>query len=154
MGVLARDRVLGDLQRRRRWLDGVTVTGGEPTCAPGLLDFLADLQSTDLAVKLDSNGSHPGLLREVLSSGLAHTIAVDIKGPWDMYPALTGQCMTAQEAQDALGAIFGIAMDFPGRVYFRCTKVPALSLEDLATTAAQVPEGETLIFQEFVPPRK
>lgn len=149
-----RAQVLGDLQRRRKWLDGITITGGEPTCTPELAGLLADLGATGLPIKLDSNGSSPETLRTLLQGGLVHTVAVDIKGPWALYPVLTGQCMSPGEARAALTAVFGISKEFPGRVYFRCTKVPLLTPEDLAVTEAQIPTGETLIFQEFVPPQK
>lgn len=151
---LGRAAVLGDIQRRRKWLDGITVTGGEPTETPGLPEMLADLGTTNLPIKLDSNGSRPGILRSLLRDGLVHTVAIDIKGPWALYPMLTGQGLTPQGALAALAAAFELSKEFPGRVYFRCTKVPLLTAEDLAATAAQVPPGETLIFQEVVPPRK
>jgi pyruvate formate lyase activating enzyme len=89
----------------------------------------------------------------VLREDLAHSIAVDVKGPWSMYPELTGGKMTAQSARNCLERVFGLALSHPGRIYFRCTKVPALSSDDLARTRAQVPEELPLTYQEFVPPR-
>lgn len=151
--ALNRDAVLGDLKRRRRWLDGITLSGGEPTCVDGLEGLLEELATTGLPVKLDSNGSAPEVLERLLKGGLVATLAVDVKGPWAMYPGLTGHCLTAQAARAALEAVFDLARHNPGRVYFRCTKVPALSAADLDETRAQVPGDLPLNFQEFVPPR-
>ena len=150
---LDRDIVLSDLRRRKRWLDGITLSGGEPTCLADLDGLLEDLSSTGLPVKLDSNGSAPDVLERVLAAGLAQAVAVDVKGPWSMYPELTGQALAADAARNALEEVFGLARAYPGRVYFRCTKVPILTPEDLETTRAQMPQGLSLHFQEFVPPR-
>jgi pyruvate formate lyase activating enzyme len=150
---LNRETVLDDLRRRKRWLDGITLSGGEPTCLAGLDELLADLSVTGLPVKLDSNGSAPDVLARVLAAGLAQAVAVDVKGPWSMYPELTGQTLTAEVARDALGEVFALARTYPDRVYFRCTKVPCLTPDDLDATRAQMPEGLPLHFQEFVPPR-
>jgi pyruvate formate lyase activating enzyme len=150
---LDRDIVLSDLRRRKRWLDGITLSGGEPTCLTDLDGLLEDLSSTGLPVKLDSNGSAPDVLERVLAAGLVQAVAVDVKGPWSMYPELTGQALATDTARDALEEVFGLARAYPGRVYFRCTKVPSLTPEDLETTRAQMPQGLSLHFQEFVPPR-
>lgn len=149
--VLGRKSLLEDMRRRRSWLDGIVLSGGEPTCVPDLEDLLTDLKTIGLPVKVDSNGSAPDVLERLLVSELAQTLAVDVKGPWDRYPELTGG-MSEASARQSLREVFALALAHPGRVYFRCTKVPALSAADLARTRAQVPEELPLVFQEFVPP--
>jgi len=151
--VLDRQTVLADLRKRKRWLDGITVSGGEPTCVDGLDQVLADLAQVGLPVKLDSNGSAPDVLERLLTDGLVQTLAIDVKGPWDMYARLTGQRMDGDDAKQALEMIFSLARRHPGQVYFRCTKVPDLSAADLETTRRQVPQELPLVFQEFVPPK-
>ena len=149
-----RSLVLAGLRQRSRWIDGITVTGGEPTCTPSLEALLADIGTVGLPIKLDSNGANPKTLRSLLEKGLVHTIAVDIKGPWRLYPELTGGSMAPEKAMESLTSVFAIARDFPGKVYFRCTKVPALTADDLIEVSRQVPTGETLIFQDFIPPKQ
>jgi len=150
---LEKSAVLADLRRRKRWLDGITLSGGEPTCLASLDELLADLASTGLPVKLDSNGTAPHVLERLLAAGLVQAVAVDVKGPWAMYPELTGQGMAAGAARDALAEVFALARAYPGQVYFRCTKVPDLTAADLETTRAQVPGDLPLHFQDYVEPR-
>lgn len=151
--ALERNHVLADLKRRRRWLDGITVSGGEPTCLAALDGLLADLAVTGLPVKLDSNGSAPDVLARLLRDGLIQSLAVDVKGPWRMYPRLTGQTLTADAAMVSLEQVFSLAREHRGRVSFRCTKVPALSSADLEETRSQIPADLPLRLQEFVEPR-
>lgn len=149
-----RTSTLDALRRRARWLDGITVSGGEPTCVPGIDELVGELAEIGLPIKVDSNGSSPHVLERLLHSNLAQTVAVDVKGPWSLYPALTGQTMSAHAAQGCLEQVFDLAREFSARVYFRCTKVPRLTEEDLAVTRAQVPDDLPLVFQNFVPPRR
>jgi len=150
--TLGRDGVLTDLRRRRRWLDGLTLSGGEPTALEGLEELLNDLAAAGLPIKLDTNGSAPAVLERLLRAGLVQTLAVDVKGPWEPYPDLTGQAMAAIDALRRLEQVFELAREFPDRIYFRCTKVPRLSEADLVRTRSQVPSDLPLVFQEFVPP--
>lgn len=151
--TLDRNTIVDDLHRRVRWLDGITVSGGEPTHLPGLVDLVADLATVGLPIKVDSNGSDPDMLDRLLRSGLARTVAVDVKGPWELYPELTGQALSASDAKRCLERVFDLAREFPGQVLFRCTKVPLLTDKDLESTRKQVPDGQPFVFQDFVPPR-
>ena len=67
------------LSRRRGKLDGVCVTGGEPTVHPDLPEFLAKIRSMGFLVKLDTNGSHPRMLRSLAEADLIQYAAMDIK---------------------------------------------------------------------------
>ena len=78
------------LKKRRGLLDGVAVTGGEPCLQRGLPAFLRQIKDLGFAVKLDTNGAHPGLLGEVLSAELADYVAMDLKNSPDKYPLTTG----------------------------------------------------------------
>ena len=83
--MLNGDEIFGDLERRRGFLDGVVLTGGEPTLQPDLVSFIERLKATDVLVKLDTNGSRPEVIRTLLNGGLVDYIAVDIKAPRDRY---------------------------------------------------------------------
>lgn len=82
---LALDEVLAFLETRRGLLDAVTVTGGEPCLQPDLPELLVKLKRMGFAVKLDSNGSFPEVLRKVITDKLVDYVAMDIKAPWEKY---------------------------------------------------------------------
>ncbi len=152
MPSLDKKATLADLRGRKRWLDGITVSGGEPTSTPGLLSILEDLATVGLPIKLDSNGSAPLILEHLLRHSLIQALAIDVKGPWEMYPELTGGTMSAGGARRSLERVFALATTYPGQIYFRCTKVPGLTEFDLEVVRTQVPSGLELIFQDFIEP--
>ena len=76
---MTEDEVLRFLASRRGLLDGVCVTGGEPLMQPDLPDFLGRVKKLGFAVKVDTNGSFPDRLEEILTRRLADYIAVDLK---------------------------------------------------------------------------
>jgi len=94
------EAILESLGRRKGWIDGVCLTGGEPTLHAWLLPLIRELKSNrnltssgePLAIKLDTNGTHPEVLERLLSEGLLDYVAMDLKAPLEAgrYSALTG----------------------------------------------------------------
>lgn len=84
------DEVLSYLKKRSRILDGVCVTGGEPTLQTDLAPFLAQIKDLGLAVKLDTNGYRPEVLKTLCREGLVDYVAMDIKGAPDQYARICG----------------------------------------------------------------
>jgi pyruvate formate lyase activating enzyme len=150
--AIPRQSIMDYLAARRRWLDGVVVTGGEPSLALDLAVLLADLKRQGLPVKMDTNGMRPDVVADLLDASLVDVFAVDVKGPFAKYPELTGQAVSADQARDNLSRIFSLAENRPGNFYFRTTLVPALTDEDVASLPAALPQGFSLTFQQYVPP--
>jgi pyruvate formate lyase activating enzyme len=71
--------IIDYLATRREWLDGVVISGGEPTEQPDLLNFVGNIKSLGFQVKIDTNGSNPSVLRELISKKLIDFVAMDIK---------------------------------------------------------------------------
>ncbi|MGV8139015.1 MAG: anaerobic ribonucleoside-triphosphate reductase activating protein [Mangrovibacterium sp.] len=78
-GSLAEETILQHLDKNRFLLDGVVITGGEPTLQADLIGFIKEIRSLNLAVKLDTNGSRPQLLNELIGEKLVDYIAMDVK---------------------------------------------------------------------------
>ena len=83
---LPEEETLVFLRRRRPYLDGVVISGGEPTLQPDLADFCKKLQGLGYAVKLDTNGSAPGLVSDLIQRRLINYLALDIKADPRAYP--------------------------------------------------------------------
>ncbi len=152
MPALSRKYVMDDLSNRWEWLDGITITGGEASIVPGIETVLVEFKNLELPVKLDTNGVRPDRVRTLLERNLVECFAVDVKGPWDKYPELTGNTQTSEEARKHLQAIFDMAREHPDRFYFRCTQVPCLTDEDVETVRSYLPQGFDLTVQSYIEP--
>lgn len=80
--------VLAFLQKRKGKLEALTITGGEPTLQPDLTRFVRAVKNLGYAVKLDTNGSNPALLRKLIEQKLLDFVAMDIKTTWKNYQQL------------------------------------------------------------------
>jgi pyruvate formate lyase activating enzyme len=83
------EEILTYLRGRTHQLEGVCISGGEPTIHPDLPAFLAQIKAMGYAIKLDTNGSNPEMLRNILDLKLIDYIAMDLKGPIELYSQIT-----------------------------------------------------------------
>ena len=131
---------LSDIRPRllalRGLIDGVVVSGGEPTLQAGLPDFLSTLKKKGLQVKLDTNGSVPDMVARLIDAKLVDYIAVDVKAPWNRYHELAGVPARVDRIKQSVRFI--AASGIPHE--FRTTAVRALlSDADLAAIRRQIP---------------
>ena len=82
------EEILQYLHKRSGLLDGLVITGGEPTLHDGLAAFIREVRAIGLKVKLDTNGSRPDVLKTLMAESLVDYIAMDIKAPLDKYHLL------------------------------------------------------------------
>ncbi|MFR3030289.1 MAG: anaerobic ribonucleoside-triphosphate reductase activating protein [Blautia sp.] len=87
---ISQDKILDFLKKRKGILDGVCITGGEPTLQKSLPDFLYKIRELGYEIKLDTNGSHPQMLQSLWDNGLVNQIAMDIKSSQESYPLVAG----------------------------------------------------------------
>ena len=135
------------LGKRKGMLDGVCVTGGEPTLRPELPDFLAKIKELGLSVKLDSNGLRPAVLEGLISKALVDYIAMDIKNDLPRY-ALT--CGLKQ--MDTAKITESVSLLLSGRVgyEFRTTVVDELHDEESFYNIRRMIDGaESYFLQPF-----
>ena len=83
--------VLAFLKKRGFVLEGVAFTGGEPTLQPDLADFMREVRSLGLLIKLDTNGTRPAVLEELFDGGLVDYVAMDIKAARANYTSACGR---------------------------------------------------------------
>ncbi len=84
------EEILEFLKKRKGILDGLCITGGEPTLQEGLMDFICEVKKLDYLVKLDTNGYRPDVLEALLKADLLDYVAMDIKGSPTKYPKACG----------------------------------------------------------------
>jgi len=126
--------ILERLRDRAGFLDGVVISGGEPTVHPGLRAFAQSVRDLGLLVKLDTNGSAPGVIEELLDAGLVDFIAMDVKAPLDRYGELTGADTDVDAIEASIVRIVGTAPDYE----FRTTVAPTLAREDVLRIASRL----------------
>jgi len=88
-GYLSEDLIFDFLGSRKGFLDGVVVSGGEPTLQKGLISFCEKIRLMDYPVKLDTNGSRPEVIKKLIDEDLVNYIAMDIKTDPSHYTPLT-----------------------------------------------------------------
>jgi len=146
--LIPQEEILLFLEKRRTQINGVVVSGGEPTLQPDLSVFLHRVSSMGYHIKLDTNGSRPEALPELFMEGLVDFIAMDIKAPLELYDRLTGVCAPKEQLEESIKLIAQSGIDHE----FRTTVVePLLSERDLHAIQEMVPHGSRHRFQEFRP---
>ena len=89
-GFIPEEDVVGFLKKRKKYLDGVVLTGGEPAMQPDVKNFCRKLKKLGYSIKFDTNGLLPDLLSDLISEKLIDYIAMDIKGPMVNYNKFSG----------------------------------------------------------------
>ena len=106
-------------------LDGVCVTGGEPTLFPDLYDFIKRIKAIGYSVKLDTNGTNPETLKKLISDGLVDFVAMDIKNSPAKYPLTCGAEVDLDKVRESIQILMTSGIGFE----FRTTVVKELHEE-------------------------
>ncbi len=119
--TLSEDAVLEELKRRRGFIKGVAITGGEPTLwGKDLMEFIERIKiETELPVKVDTNGGYPETLEGLLKENLVDFVAIDFKTSPELYPVLKGSFERVKRSLEILS-------NFPEKCEVRITCYPPL----------------------------
>lgn len=138
------------LSRFVGWIDGVVVSGGEPTLDPRLAELAREIKGMGFKVKLDTNGSRPEVLRGLWDRGLIDHVAMDVKGPLDevSYARAAGRPGFLGPVMETLSWLESSAVPYG----LRTTVVPGLHTEhDLTLMARQLSQAPEWTLQNFNP---
>jgi len=142
------------LESRRGLLDGVCITGGEPTLQPDLPEFIKKIKKLGFLVKLDTNGTNPEMLVKLLEENLLDYIAMDVKAPLKVsssYKNATGTNLNLDGIRRSIKLIMGSGIDYE----FRTTIVPGLHTEDgILSLAEEIRGAKKYYLQQFRPGEK
>ncbi|MFH1826333.1 MAG: anaerobic ribonucleoside-triphosphate reductase activating protein [bacterium] len=145
------ERIKEYLIEHRDFIDGICLTGGEPTLykKSGLFEFLREIKDLGLLVKLDTNGTDSAALQKLMTDHLVDFIALDIKAPLDeRYDKLTAVKTDLEQVKQSIKLIQSGLTDYE----FRLTVVPTLLAEkDIEDVARELKGAKKFVLQQFVP---
>lgn len=132
---------------RRGKIDAVTITGGEPTIQNDLESFIRQVKNMGFAVKLDTNGSHPQVIKALLAEKLLDFIAMDIKAPLEKYKNIVNAQVDTEQIKESIGLILKAKIPYE----FRTTIVESqLEENDILQIAKLIAGANNYVLQKFV----
>lgn len=138
---------LAVLERRRGFLDGVVISGGEPTLQADLERFILDLREMGYPVKLDTNGTRPDVLSELIQNGLIDYVAMDLKATRAKYARVCGAPVDLDAIDSSIQVLLHSRIDYE----FRTTMAPDLTREDLLDMALWIQGAKSWVLQQYRP---
>lgn len=145
---LSQKETLAFLMARVGKLEGVVISGGEPTVQAGLFHFLRQIKEMGFVIKLDTMGVRPHILEELLSNNLIDYIAMDIKAPWGKYPEVIQRPVVIENIQKSANLIRQSSLPYE----FRSTLLKELHTpEDILVMAQQIRGAKSYVLQRFRP---
>lgn len=139
------------LEKRKKYLDGVCITGGEPTIHKNLPDFCSKIKKMGYRVKLDTNGSNPKMLGYLIKNKLVDYIAMDIKDSLDDYYEVSQTKVKTENLLESIELIKNSGVDYE----FRTTVIPDIIDEKKIEKIGKTIAGAKRFFlQQFMPSEK
>ena len=129
---ISQEDLLAFLRKRRGKLDGVCITGGEPTIHRDLPELLEKIRDLGFSLKLDTNGSNPNMLEGLLNRGLLQYVAMDIKNSPELYGKICGGVSIRDQAQKSIALLQRGTVDFEFRTTVCKPFHTEASMEELA----------------------
>ncbi len=148
--TIALDKIKNYLNRHKSWVDGVVVTGGEPTIHEDLPVLCKEIKNLDLAVKLDTNGTNPSMVRKLIDDGLIDYVAMDVKAPLteDAYSKAAGRnsAILLNKIEESVDALLEARIGYE----FRTTLVPRLhGIPDVEKICGKIKDCKKYVLQSF-----
>ena len=136
------EKVIEWVEYLKDWIDGVCITGGEPTIHLDLTEFIKEVTKIT-EVKVDTNGTNPEILRELIPH--VSYVAMDIKAPKNRYEELAGARVNMEKIEESIEIIKRYARDYE----FRTTAVPTLGMKDFEQIASWLHGAKRYVIQQY-----
>lgn len=149
---ISEKEIIDHLLFKRKWLDGLVITGGEPMLEEDLPNFLSKIKKEGFLVEIETNGTNPGMLRDLVGRSLVDYLALDIKAPleWEKYRKVAGIVdeKLLEKVKKSVKILSRSNIDYE----LRTTVVPGLVDQDDVISIARGAEGiRKYVLQQFVP---
>lgn len=140
------------LKERKSLIDGVCITGGEPTLHKELPEFIRSIRGLGFKVKLDTNGSNPKMLQDLIEKRLVDFISMDIKNVFEKYEGTTNSKVDIKMIKESIKIIISSKVEHE----FRTTVLPKFhDKEDIVRIAKDYLKGaKKYVLQQFMPSEK
>ncbi|MFW6311384.1 MAG: anaerobic ribonucleoside-triphosphate reductase activating protein [Nanoarchaeota archaeon] len=130
-----------------RWINHLTISGGEPTIYNDLYDLVKFFNDNNFIVKVDSNGSRPDMIEKLMP--ITSLFSIDIKAPFYKYPEVTGYRIDEKTIKEKFEYIISLSKINPDQFQFRTTLVPSLTNEDIEEIKSYFPPDYQIQFQDY-----
>jgi pyruvate formate lyase activating enzyme len=149
---ISEKEVVDHLLSKRKWLDGLAITGGEPMLKKDLPSFVSKIKKGSFLVEIETNGTNPGMLRNLVDKSLVDYLALDIKAPleWEKYRKAAGIVDEPLfvAVKESLKILLSSNVDYE----LRTTVVPGLvDQEDVISIARGLEGARKYVLQQFAP---
>lgn len=131
------EEIITYLKKRTGVLDGVVITGGEPTLMPDLVDKLTAIKELGYDIKLDTNGTHPEVIEKLIKLELVDYIAMDIKSSLKEYPKIVDSFVNLETIKKSIELIMNSGIDYE----FRTTIIDEFHNNEVIKDIAQLISG-------------
>ena len=147
LATISEEEVITYLKEKKQWIDAVCITGGEPTLhGKELIEFMKKVKELNFRIKLDTNGTNPTLLTEIINEKLVDYIAMDIKGPLNKYGYIANASVNVENIKKSVDLIKNSGVDYE----FRTTMPPdLLGKDDLIKIAKWLKGSHAYYLQRF-----
>ncbi len=140
--TVKQDDLFAFLEKRAGKLEAVVITGGEPTLHKDLPEFIGKIKKLGYLVKLDTNGTNPEMLKELIKQNLLDYIAMDIKAPREKYEKVAGAKADFNKIAKSVKIIIDSSLPYE----FRTTVVPGLLNENDIVKIAKIIKGANILY--------
>ncbi|MBO7604911.1 MAG: anaerobic ribonucleoside-triphosphate reductase activating protein, partial [Elusimicrobiaceae bacterium] len=141
------EEILYYLEKRKNCLEGLVITGGEPTLQADLKDFIKKVKALGYKIKLDTNGTNPQMVRELIDEQLVDFIAMDIKAPFEKYHLVCGPVDT-EKVKETMSLIIDSGIAYQLRTTY---DKEILNDGDIETIKSMCPDISKFKLQECLP---
>ncbi|HSV96648.1 MAG TPA: anaerobic ribonucleoside-triphosphate reductase activating protein [Spirochaetota bacterium] len=145
--LYSNDEALGFIKKRRGFIDGVTISGGEPTISRNLESFIGAVKEMSMAVKIDTNGLNPEVVARLVDKALVDYIAIDIKTSPQKYDFVVGRQVDFSRVIETVETVKSSGLEYE----LRTTCIPKyVKLEDFGSIGAALGRVKRYYLQQFV----
>jgi len=144
--IISEEKILSFLKKRKGMLEALVITGGEPLMHKDIIDFLEKVKKLDHLIKIDTNGSYPKRLQEIVDKKLVDYLDMDVKAPKKKYDKLTGVKTDIKKIEQSIKIIRNSGVDYE----FKTTFVPDfLTKEDIIEIGKWLEGSKQFYLQQF-----